>query len=658
MAERFEMVDVDFGPDVEGEIEEYLNQSITNLVMSHKELHESKLPRWRRLYLGIPAEPTKSFPWPNASNVVVQVIGEAVDTLAARVLGLLYATHPLWIFQNYQKYDTPREAKEAETRRKCLEDFMDLMGIEPDQVNLYETEGLWFTDAARLGTSFAKLSIEDVAERMVVGYSEQKISGKEFKRRDYGVTKLRHEHVLADARFQTLDKAPLVVQIVPLLRTQLEERAFKGFYDKKAVRAILDSPDRSTMRTPERQELQDQGIQPSAGGGSDYLAEWDIYECYLPWYFKGKKYRLIISYHKASRTILRKVFNFMPKNKLPILRAKLGYRTDELYGHGYGELLEYYQEELSSVHNRRNDNATIANIRAFRVSPRARNLDANFELYPGALIVGEKDDFEAIQVGDVYPSSFKEEQLTLDLTARRSGISPAQSGFGTGGMMKRPVMYSAGATLAVMQENNSRVGHATSEFRHAHAMLGIALTEMYGKFGIGNRAEIFGKNGPQIEAALKEFEANVLRIPLRASTGSLNSEIAKQNDMIMIGLVQRFYTAIGQLMQAINNPMIPPSVGEYFTNVVQSHTLLMKQVMKDFGYDQPDQYIPDPKIEQPPAGAPQAGGPGGQAQGGGGGAPVPGAFGAAGGGGGPMVPGGPGGGVSGGPPGSPEPGAR
>src|SRR5262249_26247279 len=156
-----------------------------------------------------------------------------------------------------------------------------------------------------------------------------------------------------------------------------------------------------------------------------------------------------------------------------------GYNTDGLYGHGYAELLENYQEELSTTHNQRLDNATVANIRALRVSPRARALDSNMELYPAALLVGEKDEIESIQVGDVYPSTFKNEEMTLGLVARRAGISPAVSGAGTGGMMKgKSQQYSAQGTLAVMQENNSVVGYATSEFRNFHVVLGHSLVRM------------------------------------------------------------------------------------------------------------------------------------------------------------------------------------
>jgi len=67
--------------------------------------------------------------------------------------------------------------------------------------------------------------------------------------------------------------------------------------------------------------------------------------------------------------------------------------------------------------------------------------------------------------------------------------------------------------------------------------------------------------------------------------------------------MQRHYTAIGQLMQAMSSPMVPEEVKDYMVKTVRSLDRFMKRVLKDFGYDQPEQYVPEPKLPQlPPAG--------------------------------------------------------
>ncbi len=611
MPDKFKPVPVDFGHDVEEEIERYVWEQLEWLERSYKILHEQNAPKWRKLYLGTPAEAQKNFPWPNASNIMVQVVGEMVDTLAARVLGLLYATHPLWAFQLSMHADDPVEMEKA---RRTLEDFMDRVGYEPTELDLYRIEGDWFIDAAKLGTSWVKVNYEQLVEAVAVGYTEQKRLEADETPIYEGprVTKARFEDVMADPTCTTLEDAPFVVHKRVLKRRALEERKFMGLYDEKAVNSIIDHPDRYTPKLPERDEQQNAGFVNSPAGSDDTTAEWDISECYF-WWWAGsprRKFRLIYTYHKRTKTVLRKVFNFLPRNALPIIMSRVGHRGDGLLGHGFGEMLELYQEGLTAVLNQRIDNATVANVRALRVSPRMRTLDSAFELMPAGLIWGDKDDVEALQIGDVYPSSFENEQSLLRHVSARSGVEPAISGMGTGGVTKRPAVYSSLGTLAVMQENNSRVNLKTSDFRHAHVKLGSLLVRVFGKFGTAGRERMFGQDARYLMQALDAFTRNQLAIPIRASVASLNREVEKQNDMILVNLLQRYNTAVAQLIQAAANPMTPPPMQEYLKNTVRTQHAFMRRVLKDFGYDEPDAYLPVPQLDTPgAAGAPPGGGP-------------------------------------------------
>src|SRR5215472_2151198 len=383
-----QLIETRFGEDTDREIEQWVFEQLEWLTDAHRQLHQNHIPKMRKLYDGTPATTSKSFPWPNASNVVVQVVGETVDTTVAWVLGVHYATHPLWVFQNYRKAAETQEEEEFERQRSCLEDFMDLMGYEPSELDLFRKEGIWYTDACKLGTSFVKMSYEHNVESIAVGYTSQRKRARiEFDEEVIysgpQVDNLRHEDVLAVPDAPTLQKSGFVAQIRTLRRKQLEERVIVGLYNREAAGVVLSQPDRGGPRFETQQELQDQGIQIAHGG--DATAEWDIHECYFPWWHNGHKFRLIFSYHKKTRTVLRSVFSFLPQNELPIIRARLGYRNGGMYGKGFAEMLEWYQEEISTIHNQRNDNATAANTRMLRVSPRARNLDANLEIYILAL---------------------------------------------------------------------------------------------------------------------------------------------------------------------------------------------------------------------------------------------------------------------------------
>jgi hypothetical protein len=121
---KHQLVNVDFPKETLEAIDSFIEQQLRQLEQSHKELHDVRLPKFRKLYLGIPAEATRNFPFPNAANTVVQVIGETVDTMVARVMGLVYATHPMWPFKSYVKTKEIAQRKEVEAKRQIIEDFM------------------------------------------------------------------------------------------------------------------------------------------------------------------------------------------------------------------------------------------------------------------------------------------------------------------------------------------------------------------------------------------------------------------------------------------------------------------------------------------------------------------------------------------------------
>jgi hypothetical protein len=601
---EYELVDARFGKDTDEAIEKWLLEMLHQYKESHRDLHQSKIPKWRKSYLGTPQDETKSFPWPNAANIVVQIVGQYTDTLTAREISYVFGTSPSWSYRYIGGFG---DAKENEDKRRALESFMDSVALEPAELNLYDQYSRWSLDGNKLGTAFIKPTYEHRVEAEVTGYSEKNKAPEYTESTIYQgpkAEKVRHEDVLADPGASDIPKAKLVAVRRSLKRLELEERAALGFYDAEKVKSILASPDRPGYTQQEQEELREQGINQTQQGG--ITAEWDIWECWFPWFHNGTTFRLVFWVHLHTKTVLRKVFNFMPWNETGLVRYKLGYATDGMYGHGMAELQHNYQEGVSAIINQRIDNATVANTRFFRISPRLRNLDQNFEINPMGMVPAEKDEFEAMAVGDVYPSSFLNEESLLRHAMDRAGIAPAVAGMGSGTTGKTKGIYSANSTLALMQAGNTRTNHVTSTFRHAHVKLGSILTAMYGKFpGIEQKAKAFGKEGPALVQALEEFLHKKSWIPIRSSDASINREVDKQNDMLIVSLLQRHYTAVGQMMQAISNPAIPPEVKDYLMKVIHSMDAFTMRILRDFQYDQPEEYVPEPRIQ--PAGAPGGG---------------------------------------------------
>src|SRR4051794_34518973 len=106
---------------------------------------------WRRTYEAIPMETVRQFPWSGASNLVVPVVAIHSDTLLARVMAAIFKTTPLWVARLVGKF-----GKEAVDWQSCYEEFMQYVGIEPAELDLYRVYHEWFGEAIRYGTSVLK----------------------------------------------------------------------------------------------------------------------------------------------------------------------------------------------------------------------------------------------------------------------------------------------------------------------------------------------------------------------------------------------------------------------------------------------------------------------------------------------------------------------
>jgi hypothetical protein len=180
-------------------------------------------------------------------------------------------------------------------------------------------------------------------------------------------------------------------------------------------------------------------------------------------------------------------------------------------------------------------------------------------------------------------------------------------------MHGRKGTYSAMGTLALIQEGNSRKDLNVSDMRDAHTRLMRLVTELYAKFGGDSkfhekRLAKFGERALLIKKAMDMIVSGQIAIPVFASTASVNREVEKQNDLMLTQVMARHYGMIGQLLGSVQQMMTPPQVKEYFMEVIKASNTLMKRLLRNFGHDDVDILVPEPK-EAPsgPTGIPQQG---------------------------------------------------
>jgi hypothetical protein len=571
----------------------YVKEQVQGLTDSWRSIKEEKIVKWRRLYRGVPKDPVKNFPWKNASNVIIQLIGENVGILKARTLGTIWEVMPIW--PTGLVGDWPMQEHAGE-QQEAVHEFMNLMGMEPSELDLYRIERAGAEEMYKYGSVAYKLPWITDTEAEVVGFVEgdNKVEFKEFVKYDGPrPEKIDLDKWAATPNASTFEAADFKFHIVTLTRQKLEERFYKGVYklSPEEKETFLAHPDRPGPSFEDQQRNTDQGINVTINRST---AEWDVHECWFPYWHNGKKYRFVIGYHKESDRFLRAIFNFYPKNEEPWELARFG-SDDGLLGYGLCEMLEYYQEEVSTGHNQRVDNRTLANSSIIRVDPDSK-LDTIFAIYPNALVPAREGEMEKFQLGANYPSSVEEEMLTISLAKSLVGTNdPGTEGAGGGTVSKKGV-YSSMGTFSVMQAGNRRVNINITDFRYTHLKLGRKFLNQYCEFGVGERLRRFGTRAKTLELALANIRRGRLELPIKAATASINKELEKQNDMLLTQVMQRHHMGISQILQSVSNPQLPPELKKFLVGWIDSSSIIMGRILRNFDHDDLSRLLPERKL--------------------------------------------------------------
>jgi hypothetical protein len=390
-----------------------------------------------------------------------------------------------------------------------------------------------------------------------------------------------------------------------MLQHELEERKFADIYDRKMVDEVLKLPDRTNPTTAQSEKEETLGAKTTASYGHK---EWDVWECYVSWRYNNEAFapRMIVTYHEKSDKILRTVYDNFASEWF--VGARMAHRDDMYPGYGFAEVLWMFQEGASETYNGYRDNQTVANTRVWRVHPDSK-LHQGYRIYPSAMLPADKDEIEPLAHGDVSNINLDELRLLLELAERRSGVSPPQQGMGAGVTTGKRGIYSAMGTLSLLQEGNSRKDLNVSDMRDSHVRLMRLISLQYGKFGSDSkhhdsRLELFGKKAKLIKTALEMIANRKMGLPCYSSTASINKEVEKQNDMMLVNVMMRHYQTVAQLLGSMQSVMTPPAVKSYFVEVMIASNLLMKKILRNFGHDEVERLVPDPFKKGVPGAAP------------------------------------------------------
>jgi len=543
---------------------------------------EDNVVEWERLYEQRPRVGRKDFPWDGASNLVVPIVATAVDTILARMLNSVFGGKDLWL-------GTGKAAKWVELADP-IGKWINWVGTEV--MKMYKVCQSWFKACVKTGTGILKLPW--VRRKRNVKYkdgsgaviTEQILMHDGPKPENVSVVDFL---VSNDAiHTQDIQNCEWVAQRSLYTWKNLKEMENSGVF--KNVDKVKDTP--RSMPTDLEEEVQE-----NTGVTINDYKDYEVWEVWASYDVDGdgSLEEIVLNIHLETLTVLRAVYNFYRHQERPFHLIRFVPRENSIYGIGIGQMLEDIQEEVSTIHNQRLDNATLSNTTVFK---RRKGITLGpEEIYPGAFLdVDEIDDIAELHMGQKHHTLLPEEMHTNSLGEKRTGVSDYTVGRESGAIGSRAT---ATSTLALIQEGNKRFQMTIRDIREALNDIAHQTIMLYQQFAKDNKVmyEIFSDKE---RALVKRYfnlppefsRANIL-IDTPAISEAHNKDVQKQSYMTLMQIVKMYYEGLMQAFGMAANPNAPPQMKELAKQGAVAASRIWGKVLEAFDIVDSDSYVPD-----------------------------------------------------------------
>lgn len=564
----------------EERLRDYFEKEFEDAMLWHEHL-ESEVKECLCLYMAQPPTPEKNFPWKGAANLVIPLVAITSDSIIARLVNTIFGVDPFWTMKPL--------SKDFVGMVKPLENFLDWS--RKTEFDLYKEVKRWVAETTICGWSFLKggWSIENHL------YMEPQPGGWQPTVINRNRAMLRHVNsvdLISQAGIGNPLGGDWVSHRIRLtdaeLATQVLRKVYKDFTPEDLEKKEDISMVADIFRVVD-EEYEEPGTRLNT-----------IHEIWTKMAIPGGKKKtfeeplnMVLTYHRPTKKFLRAIHNPLIYGQHPFIKGDFVEVPGRGRGMGIGQQLRHLQNEITTVHNQQVDNATIANTRFF--VGRRGVFRPNTRIWPGRFLTCDnpREDIQAVQLGDVYPSMRALETSILAFAERRSGVSDYSLGRESSALGSRAT---ATGTLAIIQEGNRRFDLNVRDMRAGLSDAGKLLLQLNQQYRAKGMAYLVqGENGAYTEVLLDlptTYIADKLAVELTASTATINKQVEQQGLIALMGILIQNMQLGQQAASIIVNPQAPPEMREYTMRAYEGITNLVKRITQTFDQQDIDGLVP------------------------------------------------------------------
>lgn len=287
---------------------------------------------------------------------------------------------------------------------------------------------------------------------------------------------------------------------------------------------------------------------------------------------------IVVWYHHESRFLMAARYNWNDDLRRPYRIVQYIPIEHRWRGLGVSKQNAQFQKEVTTIHRQRLDNATIANMRMFKIN-RLSGYGPNEPIFPGKMwFLDDMDHIETIQLGEIYSSSFSNEQSAVLYSQQRTGVNEVILGMpqvGTPG--------TATGDLARIAEGNKKFDFSMDNIRDWFSILTMDALLNIKQFG-PRHPEYFAhaEGGVEVLKILGQSISDIRKgilFEVKAA-GQQQNRLLDRNNWQQIGaLTNQYYVSMIQLAINANRPDLVQLI---LNKGMIAATEVMKQVLESF----------------------------------------------------------------------------
>lgn len=574
---------IHLGPEIEDKLSRYIEEELLNHYAERGD-HIDDLLRWQKDYWAKPTKEKATFPFSGAATIVIPLSATAIEAVHARTETQLLSQPQLVTAQAV--------SGEWEPVQKAVEDYMNREIVEVMKIR--DPLSSCLLEAEKFGTMIGKTGYERRVRRAIrtIGEVEQEFEvvykqGAVFD-------------AVPDSRFlmpyyaKDIQTAPWVGEEHESTVYGVEQLELAGMFregtiigeDSKLRKWISDRNNGDGQETgikfdDNQRELENtQTVFPKRIDWVELWMAWDVDNTGIP-------KEIVVHYHRASRTIMSIRYNWT-SNLRRIYHSSVYFPVEHRWrGIGICKMNEQFQREITTQHRQRLDNATLANMRMIKVS-KMSGYGPGEPVFPGKMwFVDSMEHIDTFQLGEIYPSSYNNEQATLIYSQQRTGVNEM-----TLGMQNAGTPGTATGDLARIQEGRQKFDLWYGRAREFVGQIIVDVADLTQQFGPRQLAYYQTAENGQMVQQFFQMPSSLIRdgllLKLKESSQQHNKILDRQNWQQVAGFIQQYYMGLVQLAQPMQNPQILQLI---FTKGMAAATEALRQILETYDVRNIDRII-------------------------------------------------------------------